>query len=308
MATSGVVTYTTTGADIVRRAYIILGHIDESGSPSAAQSSDALIALNYLVKSWSGQSDFAPGLKMWTRRRAVLFPNPATVVYTLGPNGDHATETWTRTTLTAGASGTALTVASIAGISSGNFLGVELPSGALQWSIVNGTPAGFTVTSTDAITANAGAAVYTYLQKMRKPIEIQSVKYSSPDSTDSVHLSPMTLAKLDSLTTLSDKGVPYMYLFEEGRTDGRIYFDIRPEDVTKQIYLTYLSTVEDFASAANDCDYPQVWFRALALGLAKDLAPGGAWAQDLELKLGEALTIARNANPQTDDSFFSSAT
>lgn len=307
MATSGVVTYTTTGADIVRRAYLILGHIDEAGSPSAAQSSDALIALNYLVKSWSGQSDFAPGLKMWTRRRAVLFPDPAASVYALGPYGAHATEAYVRTTLTSGASGTALTVASIAGISSGDTLAVELPDGTLQWSIVNGAPAGFTVTSTDSVIADSGAVVYTYLQKMRKPLEIQSVKYASYDGTDVVSLSPMTLAKYDTLSTLRDTGVPYMYLYEEGRTGGTIRFDVCPEDVTKQIHLTYLSAVEDFSSASNDCDYPQVWFRALALGLAKDLAPGGAWSQDLEMKLGEALMIARNANPQTDDAFFQAA-
>lgn len=308
MATSGSVTYTSTGADIVRRAYLILGHIDEAGSPSSAQSSDALIALNMLVKSWSGQTDYAPGLKMWTRRRAVLFPSISSSVYTLGPGGDHTAETYARTTLTAAASGTSLTVSSITGITNGDFLAVELPTGALSWTTVNGVPSGSTVVAATSITASAGAVVYAYTTKMRKPIDMQSVKYTSYDGSEVLHLVPMTLATYDSLATTQDEGVPYYYLFEEGRLTSAIRFNAYPEDVTKLLHLTYLSAVEDFSSASNDCDYPQVWFRALALGLAKDLAPSNAWTQDLESKLTEALTFARNANPQRDDSFFQAAT
>lgn len=307
MATSGVVTYTSTGAEIVRRAYIILGHIDEAGSPSSAQSSDALIALNHLVKSWSGQNDFAPGLKMWTRRRAVLFPSISSSVYTLGPGGNHATETYAATTLTAAASGTSLTVASITGITNGDFLAIEQTDGSLLWTTVNGVPSGSTVVAATSITAASGAYVYAYTTKMRKPLELQSVKYASYDGSEVLYLTPMTLAKYDTLTTTQDTGAPYMYLFEEGRLTSSIRLDVYPEDVTKLLYLTYLSAVEDFSSASNDCDYTQVWFRPLALGLAKDLAPGGAWTPDLESKLAEALMIARNASPARDDSFFEPA-
>lgn len=308
MATSGVVTYTATGTEIVRRAYLILGHIDEAGSPSSAQSSDALIALNHLVKSWSGQNDFAPGLKTWTRRRAVLFPNITASAYTLGPGGDHATETYARTTLTAAASGTSLTVDSITGITNGDFLAVELPDGSLSWTTVNGSPSGSTVTAAASITANSGAVVYAYTTKMRKPLEIQSVKYMSYDGTELSYLVPISLAKYDTFTTTKNEGTPYYYLFEEGRLTSSIRFDVGPDDVTKLLHLTYLSAIEDFSSASNDCDYPQVWFRPLALGLAKDLAPGGAWTPDLESKLAEALMYARNANPQRDESFFQAAT
>lgn len=308
MATSGVVTYTVTGADIVRRAYLILGHIDESGSPSTAQSSDALVALNMLVKSWSGQSDFAPGLKMWTRRRAVLFPSITASTYTLGPGGDHATETYARTTLTAAASGTSLTVDSIAGIANGDFLAVELADGSLSWTTVNGAPSGSTVTAAASITADSGAVVYAYTTKMRKPLDIQSVKYMSYDGTELTYLVPISLAKYDTLTTTKGEGTPAYYLFEEGRLTSTIRFDVYPKDVTRLIHLTYLSAIEDFSSTSNDADFPQVWFRPLALGLAKDLAPGGAWTQDLEAKLSEALMIARNANPQRDESFFEAAT
>lgn len=83
MATSGSVDYDQTAAEIVKDALILVGGLEDDGTPSSAQEAHALRMLNRLVKAWSKQ-----GLKLWGWSQGTLTLVADQQSYTLGPSGD----------------------------------------------------------------------------------------------------------------------------------------------------------------------------------------------------------------------------
>jgi hypothetical protein len=177
MASSGVVTFTVNESDIITDAMEDIGALGVGESLEADQVATCRRKLNMIAKQWSGNADYAPGFRMWTRRRATVFLQKDQVAYALGPSGDNASESYVTSTLATGAAlgaGT-ITLASAAGISDTMYIGVLLNTGFFQWTTVNGAPAGAVVTLTNVLTAAAaaGARVFAYTTKMRRPLKIR---------------------------------------------------------------------------------------------------------------------------------------
>ena len=57
-------------------------------------------------------------------------------------------------------------------------IGIELDDGTIQWTTINGAPAGSTVTLTDALTDDvaSGNAVYVYTAKTNRPMKLLGFK------------------------------------------------------------------------------------------------------------------------------------
>jgi hypothetical protein len=307
MATSGTVTFSVNELDIITDALETIGFKD----PDEALDADDIVAarrkLNMIVKQWSSQLDFAPGLKMWTRRRAYLFLQDGQVSYSLGPSGDHATETYVSTTLSANAASSAgtVTVTSATGISSGDYIGVLMDSGSIHWTTVNGAPSGGTVTLTTAMAgaASSGARVFAYTTKMRRPFELESGARRDVDGNDTPIDVNMSLAEYEVIPSKTSEGSPSRLYFEAQRTNAKAYIDCAPEDCSEVIRLVYLSYIEDFTSTTDDADFPAEWARALSVQLAKDccLPYGRPVPPALDQLLAEALAMARKAYPETSE-------
>src|SRR5271170_7654644 len=88
-STSGTYTFSVTQMQIIRAAAIDIGAIDPQEDLTAQEYSDCSFKLNMMVKQWMGNTDFAPGLKIWTRKRADLFLGLNQFTYRLGQLGDH---------------------------------------------------------------------------------------------------------------------------------------------------------------------------------------------------------------------------
>src|SRR5215831_17288861 len=88
--------------------------------------------LNMMVKQWMGTLDFAPGLKVHSRKRGNLFLSTTTGQYTLGPGGSGwSSDSFISTTTTAGSAvgSSTVTVSSATRISRGDNIGVRQTSG-----------------------------------------------------------------------------------------------------------------------------------------------------------------------------------
>lgn len=304
MSTSGTVTYSVNEADIIKDALIEIGHLDPTETPSADDITTARRKLNLVVKQWTAQLDFAPGLKMWTRRTGYMFLQQDQTKYSLGPSGDHATDSYVGTTLSANASlgASTVTVASVTGIATTYFIGVQLNDGSIQWTTVNGAPSGSTVTLTATLTgaASSGNAVFCYQTKMRRPFKLLSGSIRDEDAQDSPIDVEMTLAEYESIGSKAAEGTPARLYFEAQRTNAVVYLECAPEDCSKVLRLPYQSYVEDFSAQANDADFPIEWARPLVLQLANDCCRpfGRRVPQDLRADLTEALAMARKAYPE----------
>lgn len=303
--------FSVTESELIQNAMEDAGIADPQESISAADYQTARRKLNMLVKQWTGQIDFAPGLKLWTRRRAYLFLQHNQAEYSLGPTGDHATESYVSTTLSVGASlgAGSVTVASATGLSSGMNIAVELSTGALQWTTINGAPAGAVVTLAATLTASAlsGARVFAYTDKMRRPFDIETAVRRDTDGNDTP-MDSMLLGTYESLPSKLTEGTPSALYFEAQRTNAKVYLSCAPEDVTQVIRMVYLSYISDFSQTSDAVDMPAEWYRALSAQLSIDLCIPFKVPVTPELKglRDEALAMARNAYPLNVDTQYQS--
>jgi len=267
------------------------------------------LLLNLIVKQWMGKSDFAPGLKVWTRKRAYLFPQLNQSDYVLGAT-DHATASYVSTTMRiAGvALDTTLEVTSTTGMTAGDNIGIIMDSGTVHWDTVASVTDSDTVVITTGLAAAAavGNTIYAYTTRISNPLQMLSVRRMDT-SNNETPLGVMTFAEYEEgLLKKNNSGDPAFYIYERGLTTGTLRFDYQVQDTSEIILLTYLRPVEDFDAATDTPDYPQEWFKPLVGQLAMDVATatGKPVTQDMKLYRDEALAIAQNVDPDNEVVFY----
>ena len=313
MTTSGTYTFSVSRDDIIREAMLNLGKLGEAEVPTAQEVTDCARKLNMLVKQWMAKQDFAPGLKVWTRRHADLFLSNSTGQYNLGPSGDHWTnQSYTRTlTANAATSATALTVSSIANAASGDYIGIQLNSGALYWTTINGAPSGSTINITAGLpsAANSGAQVFNYTTKAQRPNIIEAVVLRDVNFND-VPIRMYTLQEYSLQPSkqnpayLSD---PLAIYYEAQLTNGVLYTDVAgASDVTKRLRIDYLEPIQDFNNPLDTPEYPQEWYLALCWGLTQQIGPmfNLPFTKDMQQNMMESIAIAREAYSDRTAMFF----
>lgn len=309
MSTSGITDYSCTELEIIRNAAGDIGVLQDGQTLNA---SDVVLfrrKLNMLVKQWVAQMDFAPGLKMWTRRRAYLFLQDDQNKYSIGPTGDEcASETYASTTLaSAASSSTSLTLTSGDGISAADRIGVVSTDGTLTWTTVTSIVGTAAVVGA-AITADAGAQVFAYTSKPLRPFEIISGSLRDTEGNDTPIDVNLSLAEYELIPAKKGLGTPSRIYFEAKRTNADVYIDCAPDDLTWVVRLVFLSYVEDTTAQTQEVDFPAEWFRALSAQLAIDACPsfGRPVTPELKLLRDEALHMARNAYASKSVDFYQS--
>lgn len=311
MTTSGVYSFSVSRDDIIRQAMLNIKRLDPDETPTATETNDCARVLNMMCKQWMGKSDFAPGLKVWTRKRGVLLLSNSTGILTIGPTAQGWSNSMAVTTLAATAAGgsTSLSVASATGFTTGYTLAVELDSGSLQYLTISGV-AGTTITVPALNSqASSGNAVYCYQTAAQKPRKIETALLRDEFNTDTP-LNIMTVQTYDQLPNKTDPnnvGDPTAIYVEEGLTTTTIYTDVGAcQDVSKYIVLTYLEPVQDFTTTTDTPYYPQEWYLALCWGLTEQIAPmfSAMWTDKMESLKNTAIAIARNHSAEISDLYF----
>lgn len=310
MATSGSTDYSATATNAITEALELIGILEPGEAVDANDETSCLRTLNMMLKQWSGNFDFAPGLKVFNRKRGYLFPQQGQSAYSLGPSGDNATLTYATTTMRVAGVSTDVTleVTSTTGMTAADKIGIELDSGSIQWTTIS------SVTDSDTLVipatgltsaAAAGNRVFSYTTKLIRPLYIESASLRDTSGNDSP-LYPMTLAYYESIPTKTDDNDPSYYLYENSLTNGRFQLDYEPADVTKIIRLVFMAPAEDIDAVANDLAFPQEWFAPISIGLAKRIAPKfeRPWGQDKQDLYTDALQIARSAYAETVEDYF----
>jgi hypothetical protein len=320
---SGSVNFSINRDEIIKASLRKIGVLSRGVTPSAEDISEGSQALNLIVKQWMGSADFAPGLKVWTRKRGTIFPELNENEYTLGPNGDHATSSYTQTTISANEAigQTTISLTSTTGMANSDYIGIRCNDGSIHWSTVTSFVANTSALIASALTvaADAGNTVYYYTTKLLMPLSILSLRRKTTSNSET-SLNPMLVTEYEEIGDKTINGTPTRYLYESGKTDGLLKLDVGISDTTEVFPITFLRTVEDFDSASDTPDYPQVWYRPLVLQLGIDLAPERGKADqipalerilhgDPTTGMPGALHIARHTDPDNvDEVFFMSET
>lgn len=284
MSTSKSTDFDLTRNEIILGALRMIGASGQGKTASATEITDGAMALNRMVKAWQSK-----GIGLWLNQEVTLFLELSERAYLIGPTGDHCTASYTETALASDvASGaSSLTVDSISGITDGDYLGIELDDGTLQWTTVSGSPSGTTVTAAEALTDDAAAdnMVVAYTTKTSRPITIVEARRRSSDGLTE---SPIKILSRDEYMRLGAKtntATPTQIFYDRRLTNGMLYVYGACDDVTEKIVMTIRRSVEDFDSSVDTADFPPETLEPLTSNLAIRL--GIEWGLPVPSELRE---------------------
>ncbi len=273
MATSGNIDANENRNDLVQGALRILGQLAEGEEATAQQVQDGETALNRMIKAWQAQ-----GIHLWKYREATLFLQPSQNSYTIGGTTvvDHATETYYDTELAVAAVATDLTITvdDASDISDGDYIGIELDSGSIHWTTVNGAPAGAVVTITDAMPSGAAIDndVFNYTTPIPRPEQVMNPRRRDSNNQDTP-IRTISRQEYFSQPNKTSTGKAVDLYYDRQLLNGTIYLWPSPDSISEKILFTYLTPFEIFDSAADDPDFPQEWLEPIVFNLAVRLAP-----------------------------------
>ena len=313
MTTSGVYSFSVSRDDIIRQSMLNIRRLDADENPTATESYDCQRVLNMLCKQWMGKSDFAPGLKVWTRKRGVMLLSNA-YVYTIGVGSSGWTNAplalITKLSIAAAAASTAITPAGVVGAAAGYDIAVQLDSGVMFYTTILSVVSGVVNLNVALPTSAAlNNSVFVYVTAAQNPRKLESVILRDQYSSDTP-LTIMQAATYDALPNKTDPlntGDPTAVYYEEDIFTSRIYLDVGlPQDIGKYLVLTYMEPVQDFVNPTDTPYYPQEWYLALCWGLSEQICPmfGSPWTDKMESLKLNALAIARNHGAEVVDMYF----
>lgn len=272
MATSGVTTFSVTRDDII---YLALEDIKayapdfETPPPSAITRVNK--RLNLMIKAWQ-----AAGVGLWLNLIVTLPLADGEEYYSLGPSGDHCSSAMGETAIaTAASSGDlTITVDDASTVTTGQFIGIELDDGTIQWTTVNGVPVGNVITLTAALTDDVAVdnVVFFYTTKISRPIGIVEARCRDASGNDL----PMTSISWDEYTSLplkSSSGKVTQYCFKPDTVNSKLYVWPTGDDISDRIVMTIRTPVQDFVNTDDTPDFPIEWADALHYSLAMRLIP-----------------------------------
>ena len=268
MSTSGSIDFSATRDDIITEALEQMGMLAEGQSPSADQLTSMARTLNMLVKAWQGE-----GLNLFALQKLYVYLEKEKQEYNLSSTTtDHFSASFNKTTtsIAAIATDTTITVTTVAGIADGDYIGVKLTDGTMQWNVVNGSPVGSVVTLTTALTGavDNGALIYYYTTKANRPMKISNVVLRDSISEQDIPIWNVSRQEYIELPNKQSGGAINQVWYDPQVGTGILSVWPQSNTVNKYLVLWVQRTLEDFDSATDDADYPQEWLLPLALNLA----------------------------------------
>jgi hypothetical protein len=272
MTLSGSTDLSMTRDTIIAEALELLNKYAAGETIASADYTTCATTLENMVKFWA-----STGVGLWKQQEIAVFQSYGGYEYDIGTTGDHATASYVKTEIkTAASSGaTSVVVDSITGILDGDYIGIELDDGTLQWTTVNGTPSGYTVALDAALTDTAAVDnhVYTYTTKTARPLSISNPRIHYGDGDSEIPLDLVTRKDYFEIPDKTTTGEAYRVFYERRLSNGKLYVADACGDVKNWLVMTAKVTFDDFDSSSGSPDFPQEWFTPLSYNLAVFVAP-----------------------------------
>lgn len=275
MATSGTYSFSQNRDAIIKRAARLVGAIASGETPDSDTVKDFSDAMNAMAKHWQTE-----GINIWTMGEAILFQQLEQVRYTLGSgSADNATESFAQSTISADEAlgQTTISVTDTSLMTAADYVGIELDDGTLQWSTIT-SKTSTTILIPDALTdsASSGNLVVSYTTKMVRPLKIISARRYNFASAIDTPLTEYDRVEYQKQPNKTSTGVVSAYFYDRrggANTTGYIYLWPQPSIVDEAVKFTFARPIQDFSTAANNADFPDEWFQALAFNLAVVMGP-----------------------------------
>lgn len=256
MATSGSVNYSISRSVIIQDALEDIG-LKASGQPIESElNTKAIRKLQMIVKEALND-----GIHLHAISEGTLFLVIDQEKYTLGTGGDEATASYVKTEIKTAASSTDTVIAidSSSGMTAGDYVGIELDGGDLQWSTISSVDSTTQITIAAGLTDDAAADnhVYAYTTLIEKPVRILegTIRIENEDGTEtSVHLTDRK--DYMRIPDKSVSGVTNRIYYQPLRATGELYTWPVADDVKRVIHFSFERSLEDMDADANEPDFP----------------------------------------------------
>jgi hypothetical protein len=272
MSTSGIKTLTTTRDKLIHGAFRLL-RVKKAieGRMQPLEIHFGSEALNMMLATWQSQN-----IGLWLNREAVLHLQYNQASYSIGPTGDNCTLSAVKTAIDGAVDSgeSSITVDDDTGISDGDYIGIQLDSGYLQWTTVNGTPAANVIALDAALTddVNDGAMVYAYTTKIPRPMDISLIRRVDQNGNE-IPMSKVSRERYMNQPSKTTLGTAVIAYFDPQLTNGKLYVWQTPSTVTNRIFFTAKVSMDFFVNAVDEPEFPFEWFETIKYNLAVRLFP-----------------------------------
>jgi hypothetical protein len=156
----------------------------------------------------------------------------------------------------------------------GNFIGIELDDGTLQWTSIVGDLTDTTLPLLDTLTDTAATDnhVYTYVQKTQRPLEINEARVHREDGGD-VPIGIIDRRTYKALATKSSTGYPNQIYFDNQLDNAKLSVWPIGQTVKDYIIMTSKVPLMNMDTNANNFEIPAEWMEAIVYNLAVRIAP-----------------------------------
>lgn len=272
MTTSGISIQPITRDQIIIKALKKCGHLAEGESPSADMITDAADDLNRMIKGFQ-----ADGVKLWAYQELVLFLNPASKSYALGPNGARcvAVENLiaTNSTATAIIGATSIILASVSGIIVGMNIGILCDDNSLFWTTVGGI-VGNTVSLVDPLLVRATSSpnVWVYQTTADRPLRIEQARVQVGPGNE-LPLRPLSRSDYFSMPNKTSDSTPNSFYYNPSLNTGTFYVWPLPVDSSFYLNMTAYRPLQIFSESTDTLDMPDEDQQGIIWTLAREIAP-----------------------------------
>lgn len=290
MSRSGSYNYAMNRDTIIKRAMQMANIINLNQAARGDDHAFAVDLFQSMIKLWQ-----AEGIQLWNRRQATLFTSYQTQQYGLSATGDHCTNSYVNTTISAAeaAAQTVLSVTSSTGMTAADHVGIELDDGTRQWTTIVSVDSATQITVTAALTdsAAAGNTVVAYTSIIPdRPLRILDMRKTKLDATQNIttQMDIIGYSEYFNLPIKTSDGEPNNFYYDKLLDEGQLYVYPRPNDVKILLEFTYHEALEDVDNATDDVDFPSEWTLPLIYGLAEQLMIAYGKFQELPIIAAQA--------------------
>ncbi len=288
--------YAKTAGDLIRDA---LRAATISGIALPVQSEDFVqgeSALNDILMSLQTEQ-----IHVWAQTEALIPLNPDQTKYVFGT--DHVFTNYVYTTSDAAiATATSLTVVSTTGMTTGDFIGVELADGTRQWTTLTVTGA-TTLTLAAALTGDIDdlSSVYTYTTATDQPVRIDSVRYADAYTSDEISTSMVARDEYFNQPSKTTSGAVNTWYFQRNLDFGHLYVWPIADNCKRLLRITFIKPQYIPEDQSEDILIPPEWYVALKFKVAADLAMSYGVDPNRQMMLEQKAAIYLQKAISSDD-------
>ena len=286
MATSSI--FTKTVGKIIQEALRDARIIPAEQTVQPIDNDRGLDALNNIAVAWQSQ-----GINLWKQAQAIIPLVTNQRQYNLGPadTDDECADVedfFNTTTDAAELTGqTVISVTSTTNFAINDRIGIELDDNTRHWTTIVSFVTNDTVTITVSLPSGAalGNSVYTYTNKIERPVRITDAQYADTIDQSEVPVNRWSRSEYFNQPDKDSSGTVNQFYYSPQLTSGELFVWQVASSVNNVLRITYTQPAFVYSETTDIINYPSEFFLPLKWAIAAEIGPQYGLADNRQIFL-----------------------